>query len=70
MAGMKKTETALEDSAIGKAGEYDRRQFMKKAGKVAIAAPAVALLVSASLKPRVAHAVIYEATPDPDMDDL
>ena len=68
MADINKPETALTDSGVSQAAEYDRRQFIKKAGKVAVAAPAVALLVSASLKPRMAHA-IYMTSPGP-FDDL
>lgn len=45
----------------------DRREFLKKAGKTALIAPAVALLVAASLKPKKASAKMYEMPP-PDWD--
>jgi hypothetical protein len=43
----------------------DRRDFLKKAGKVAATAPAVTLLFSASLKPTEAEAKMYTYDPGP-----
>ena len=43
----------------------ERREFLKKAGKLAITAPAVTLLVSASLKPTEAQAVMYHSEGGP-----
>ncbi len=44
----------------------ERRAFLKKAGKVALTAPAVTLLYSAGLTPTAALASTYTAEPDPD----
>ena len=43
--------------------ETARREFLKKIGKAAASAPAVALLLAASSKPASAQA-IYPTTPD------
>lgn len=41
----------------------DRRDFLRKAGSAAMAAPAVTLLLTASLKPSEAHAKMYTYYP-------
>ena len=47
----------------------DRRKFLKQAGTAAVTAPAVCLLVSASMKPTEAQAKLYTTKPGP-FDDL
>ena len=46
----------------------DRREFLKRVGKTALIAPAIALLVDASLKSKKANAKMY--TYDPGWPDL
>lgn len=43
----------------------ERREFLKKAGKLAVTVPAVSLLVSASLTPTEAQAKMYTMEPPP-----
>ena len=52
MDEVKATEKEIEHE--GETTSAARRKFLKKAGTVAVAAPAVALLLSA--KPKLAHA--------------
>lgn len=51
-------------SQVGPTSE-DRRRFLKTASKVAVTAPAVTLLLSASTLPRQAHAKMYHNNPPP-----
>lgn len=69
---MKKSENQIDHKAATSPEEErdvlrskDRRKFLKSAGKVAVVAPAVTLLVSASLKSKEAEAKMYTYDPGP-----
>lgn len=46
-----------------KTGTESRRDFLKLAGKVAVAAPAVSMLLAAGVKPALANSVSAGGTP-------
>ena len=63
MAEEKKIESEV-------ASTESRRSFVKVAAKVAVTAPAVAVLLSATTKPAAAQASLYEATVSHILDDF
>lgn len=60
-----KTSDKNEIDRSGDEAFNERRKFLKTAGKLAVTAPAVTLLISASLKPTEAQAVMYHYDPGP-----
>ena len=68
MSSMEKKEGIILSEGDDSVVSSDRREFLKKAGKTALIAPAVALLVNASFKPKQAHAKM--STYDPGLPDL
>ena len=53
----KRNETVNSEQEL--TAKNDRRDFLKKAGNAALAAPAAAILVEAALKPKEAQASVY-----------
>lgn len=53
----------LTDQSSAQSLSKNRRDFLKKASKIAVTAPAVTLILAASAKPREAHAKMYEGPP-------
>ena len=58
-------ETKTQEASFDLEANNQRRAFLKKSAKLAITAPAVSLLLTASLKPEKAEAVMYTIDPGP-----
>jgi hypothetical protein len=61
------TETKIE---ANDAGQKTRRAFVKTAAQVAVTAPAVGILLSASTKPAAAQFSAYQASAQHILDDF
>jgi len=57
--------TMTEKAFVDPAAANQRRTFLKKSAKLAVTAPAVTLLLTASLKPEKAAAKMYTYDPGP-----
>ena len=59
----KPPKTIIEEASCNPDATNPRRAFLKKSAKLAVTAPAVTLLLTASLKPEKAAAKMYTYDP-------
>jgi negative regulator of sigma E activity len=63
-------ENKPEETNIESAAQKTRRRFVQTAAQVAVTAPAVALLLSATTKPAAAQITAYQASQNHILDDF